>query len=88
MMLIEKYAYRGREFNIVKNENGYWGLDVNLFDENGKLVKRVNGLEGHLNKNVEAVKSSLKMMLDIEYHKSLGLSINEAILAVMEEAKG
>lgn len=45
------YAY-GKTFIIFKGSYGYWGIETKYVDKNGCLVENVNGLRGHLNKEL------------------------------------
>ena len=60
MKVITTYYTRGREFYIIRGkkatvcgvEKEIWGIETNHFDEEGRLTREVNGIEGHLAENV------------------------------------
>ena len=47
----ELIAY-GKTFAIVKDCYGYWGIETKYIDDNRCIVEDVNGLRGHLNKEL------------------------------------
>lgn len=77
---VTTYIRRNREFYIVKDENGYWGIESKWFDENGMLTKVFNGINGHLTKSAEQTIKEVEKTIEIDYiAESTGCTKMEAI---------
>lgn len=80
---------RGREFYVIYDSEGknicgeqkhYWGIESNLFGEDGHLTREINGCEGHLSLTVNQCVESILQTIEINYIKeSKGCDIMEAI---------
>ena len=80
---------RGREFYVIYDSEGknicgdqkhYWGIESNLFGEDGHLTREINGCEGHLSMTVSECVNSIMQTIEIDYIKeSTGCDIMEAI---------
>lgn len=71
---------RNREFYIVKDENGYWGIESKYF-VNGVLTKKFNGINGHLGKTVEETLKRTHDTIEIDY------LVNECGMDLMDAMK-
>lgn len=87
--VITKVISRGREFYVIYDSEGknicgeqkhYWGIESNLFGEDGHLTREINGCEGHLSLTVDQCVESILQTIEINYIKeSKGCDIMEAI---------
>lgn len=86
---ITTVASRGREFYVIYDSEGmnicgeqrhYWGIESNLFGEDGRLVREINAAEGHLSMTVKECVNSILQAIEIDYiRESTGCDIMEAI---------
>ena len=45
---VKNYVIEGHNFIIKIDETGhYWGIDKTLINDEGKLIKEINGITGH-----------------------------------------
>lgn len=56
----------GYTYIILKDEQGYWGIDSKLFDSDGILRKRVNGMQGNLSKTLADCVEQCRISAKIE----------------------
>lgn len=86
---------RGREFyvlydsegkNILGEQKHYWGIESNLFGEDGHLTREINGCEGHLSFTVNECVNSILQTIEIDYiAKTTGCTMMEAIEIYFEQ---
>lgn len=98
MKLVTTVISRGREFyilydyegkNICGDQKHYWGIESNLFGEDGHLVREINGCEGHLSKTVSECVESIRQTIEIDYIvESKGCTVMEAIEIFFTEKLG
>ena len=81
MKLINTINYREREFYILKDSNGFWGIESKYF-ENGKLTVQMNGITGNLNKTQEQTEKSVKDHIEYEFLVENGMDKMEALMKV------
>lgn len=80
--MITTFIYRGREFYILRDDNGIWGIESKYFNESGRLTITVNGLTGNLSKTIPECIRYIKSHVDIEYMvENEGLTLMDAIKA-------
>lgn len=78
MKKITEVNSRNRKFLILKDENGYWGLEDTLFN-NGILIKKVNGLQGNLSKTLDECIKAVLFRIECEFLTNNGLDIMVAL---------
>ena len=87
---------RGREFYVIYDSEGkdicgmqkhYWGIESNLFGEDGHLTREINGCEGHLSMTVSECVESIRQTIEIDYiQQTTGCTVMEAIEAFFTQA--
>lgn len=80
---------RGRKFFVIYDSEGkdicgtvkhYWGVEDKNFDENGRLVKEINGINGHLSETVAECVKQIMATIEIAYiRESTGCTALEAV---------
>ena len=80
---------RGREFFVIYDKEGkdicgemkhYWGIESTNFNSEGRLVKEVNGCNGHLSGTVAECVDKVLTTIEIKYiQDSTGCTAMEAI---------
>ncbi len=81
MKLITTIHKRDREFYILKDNNGFWGIESKYF-ENGKLMVRMNGITGNHNKTREETIKAVMNQIEYEYLVENGMDKMEALMKV------
>lgn len=76
--IIKVFAVRGRHFNIVKNEEGFYLAIEDKYITNGKINTTLNGFEMNADKNLDSCLKGCKNKVDLEYYISQGYSKAEA----------
>lgn len=87
---------RGREFYIIHDSEGkdicgtikhYWGIESNNFDADGRLIKEINGIHGHLSESVAECVDKVMATIEIGYiQQTTGCTAMEAIEKYYESA--
>ena len=72
------YAH-GKTFIILKDSHGYWGIESKYVDKNGCLVENVNGLIGHLNKELRDTIRQCKRQALCDSLVERGYTLEDAI---------
>jgi len=78
MKLITTIYKRDREFYILKDNNGFWGIESKHF-ENGKLTTRMNGLAGNLHKTREEIIKAVMDRIELDFLLASGMNAMEAL---------
>lgn len=81
MKLITTIYKRDREFYILKDNNGFWGIESKHF-ENGKLTIQMNGLAGNLHKTREETIKAVMNKIEYEHLVENGMDEMEALMRV------
>lgn len=89
---------RGREFYILYDPEGrnicgeqkhYWGIESNLFGEDGHLTREINGCDGHLSATVADCVESVRQTIEIDYLiETTGMDAREACIAYVKKKMG
>ena len=84
MQLVTTVYSRDREFYIIKDENGYWGIETNKFDEAGKLKEQVNGLNGCLCNKMSDTIERVLLGVEVDYLEAQGMDRVDACIKLMK----
>lgn len=87
MKLVTRVISRSREFYILKNEHGFWGIESSLFDD-GRLTVQVNGLSGHLFPKVGDTIQSVLNRIEHEHLLASGVSQADAEAIMFKKITG
>lgn len=87
MKLVTTVISRGREFYIVKDEHGFWGIESKHFD-NGRLTEKVTGLSGLLSQNVKSTIQNVLTRIEHEHLLAGGVSREAAEAITFERITG
>ena len=87
MNKIDKITYMGREFQILKDERGFWAIE-SKYIKNGKLTKEFNGISGLLSKTAEDAKSKVRQRVEIDALVASGMDATIATIDVINRKGG
>ena len=78
MRKISELVTHGKSFIICKDDSGFWGIDSALVVD-GKLTRRVNGIEGHLSETLQDCLNACHIEAHIEELKAQGYTFTQAM---------
>ena len=78
MRKITELVTHGKSFIICKDDSGFWGIDGALIVD-GKLTRRVNGIEGHLSETLQDCLNACHIEAHIEELKAQGYTFMQAM---------
>ena len=82
--ITELHAYE-QCYIICKDDNGYWGINTEMLDENGCLKQQINGIQGNLSETLADCISQCRAEAKVKHLVGTGLTIIEAIQQVHAE---
>ena len=80
-LLVKTVAARGREFYVIENEHGFWGIESNKFKD-GVLTEKITGLTGMLTKSVEQTTNLINQAIEVDFLEENGMNRMDAVLKV------
>lgn len=88
MRLITWYISRGRRFAICEvqgrgAEDGYWAFEDTDIDEDGKLRRQVNGIQGHHSPTIRETVERVSQQIRVDEMVAGGMDRMEAAIAVV-----
>ena len=83
-IIIKNYVVFNTTYTIVKKDNFYCAINNNYLDENGRLKLKLNGLQMHVNEDLERCLDLAKAQAEIDYYIDCGLSMQEAFSKVFK----
>ena len=82
MQKITKVIIEGRTFHILKDEQGYWGIE-DKYIKDGKLTRRLDPLEDNLRDNLAECINAVEIRVRIDMLVAGGMSEEAAAMEVL-----
>lgn len=86
MTLVTRVISKGREFYILKNAQGFWGVESNKFSD-GVLQEPISGLQGFLSQKVSETIKMVLQAIEVDHLETMGMDRFDAVLKVFAERK-
>ena len=78
---ITKYHVNSRTFYIVKKDEYYLAIEDKYIDENGKLNKRLNGIQMNASKDMNTTIERTRKQVEVDrLVAECGFTLNEALV--------
>ena len=84
MKRISTIAARGREFYIVQNQQGFWGIESSKFSD-GVLQEKINGLQGFLTNDASKTEQMVRQAIEVDALERSGWDRIDATIAVVRD---
>lgn len=83
--LLKCFAYRGKEYTIVKDDDGYTkAIDFDYIDDSGHLTQRLNGIQMFVDLNDQSLNGILNRIKD---HLDFNAYIEEAMINIEDDVE-
>lgn len=88
--VVTRYHENNRNFIIVKDENGYWGIEDIYLDSEGRTKQKIDGLTGYLSHTLDIclkrIHSSVQFQMRVDAGEDPMDVAKDMIAEIMEEA--
>lgn len=73
----------GRTFIVAKDEKGYWGIEDKHIGQDGKLMTKLNGINGFLHEKLDDTINAIIFQTKLEALMENGMSFAQAAQMMM-----
>lgn len=80
--IIKNYHYRNNDYVIIAHCGYYCAINTNDIDDNGKLIRELNGLQMFASDTVKECIERVNNSIDFDYYLECGYSKGEAMCLV------